>query len=160
MPRRARFFLAFIFLHFINGKQTVALQLLKGIATPSSNQKGQCQRRNFLVSCLQGTVLLQSAEAIASTSSLTTESSFEALQNYMYSENWVGTSLPILSLELAVATGESDFQMGRWPDPILRRTASKIEATMMGGPLLNSLAKKLRRTARVNKAVGLAAQQW
>ena len=50
--------------------------------------------------------------------------------------------------------------MGRWPDPILRRKANKIEEDMIGSILVKKVAQKLRKTARINMAVGLAAQQW
>jgi hypothetical protein len=111
------------------------------------------QRRRFLNSCIQGTVMstLNSRTSIASDNNL--------LQNYEYREDWVGTSLPILTLDQAASCGIF-FDMGRWPDPILRRKANHIDEHLMGSESLKSVAKILRRTARVNQAVGLAAQQW
>lgn len=52
--------------------------------------------------------------------------------------------------------------MGRWPDPILRRPASPVPLAMMKNKTENciiDIANALRRTARENGAVGLAAQQ-
>ncbi len=82
-------------------------------------------------------------------------------QKFIYSENWIGTALPKMSLEQAAVMGRTnDFDMGRWPDPILRESANRINSRMIGSDTLKLVANKLRRTARINQAVGLAAQQW
>ena len=81
-------------------------------------------------------------------------------QNFVYSNNWIGTALSKTSLEQAATGLLPDFEMGRWPDPILRNTANRISTDYMGSETLRAVAFKLRRTARMNKAVGLAAQQW
>ena len=95
------------------------------------------------------------------------------LKNYVYSNEWRGTSLPLLSPLEAASMARSSYEMGRWPDPILRRPASLVPLSLMkkgvAGVDVNSghhdycvksIAEKLRRTARENEAVGLAAQQW
>jgi len=84
-------------------------------------------------------------------------------------DTWRGTSLRLLSPEQA-ADGGNSFVMARWPDPILRRPSSQLQVHVEQPSLsgkgqveenshLRRLAYKLRRTARVNGAVGLAAQQ-
>lgn len=95
------------------------------------------------------------------------ESSYDQnnMQNFVYSNEWTGTGLELLSFQqaasLAVSTN-SYFSMGKWPDPILRRPASKVKFASESSSLLDDLkaiADTLRRTARLNGAVGLAAQQ-
>jgi hypothetical protein len=76
---------------------------------------------------------------------------------------WSGTNLSLISLEQASSLlnrKDYTFIMGRWPDPILRRSASKIHPKWFKSPALLSVAEALRRTAKVNHAVGLTAQQW
>ena len=122
------------------------------------------ERRDFFIksASLQASSFLlvnnnvQPSYAIADNPSTST-----LYKNFVYSENWVGTALPKMSLEQAVLMGRSnDFDMGRWPDPILRESANKIQSDMIGSDTLKVVAHKLRRTARVHQAVGLAAQQW
>jgi peptide deformylase len=157
MPMLMSTSISFTFLFFsvvLSGvkKKTYGLQL--PIGTTSS--KGHGRRRDFLVSSIQGLVIAQSKEAC---SFVMDEN---PLLNFPYQENWVGTSLPILSMEqAALIDGRSDFKMGRWPDPILRVSASKIDESLIDNnrEVLQKVANKLRRTARVNQAVGLAAQQ-
>lgn len=104
------------------------------------------------------------SSSASSSSSLTTI----PLQNYVYRDDWVGTALPLLSPEQAADMGVlgesyngSTYKMGRWPDPILRRPSSTmIDIPKFGLDRIQSIALKLRRTARENQAVGLAAQQW
>eukprot|EP00550_Attheya_septentrionalis_P011169 CAMPEP_0198305266 /NCGR_PEP_ID=MMETSP1449-20131203/57822_1 /TAXON_ID=420275 /ORGANISM="Attheya septentrionalis, Strain CCMP2084" /LENGTH=339 /DNA_ID=CAMNT_0044007799 /DNA_START=1409 /DNA_END=2428 /DNA_ORIENTATION=+ len=76
-------------------------------------------------------------------------------------DKWTGTCLPVWSVADAAATmsknSESDvFAMARWPDPVLRRPASKV--TQFDQNLVQ-VARQVERTARQEKAVGLAAQQ-
>lgn len=100
---------------------------------------------------------------------------------FVYSPEWTGTNLSLLSLEQSVqpehllqkrtADGDSDsssssatttsttWQMGRWPDPILRRPASEVDAQWFGTPTLQYACQILQRTAQTEGAVGLAAQQ-
>ena len=65
------------------------------------------------------------------------------------------------SCEQAERTGLLDF--GRWPDPALRREASMVPRSVFDDSLkleeLATVARALRRTARKEGAVGLAAQQ-
>jgi len=90
-----------------------------------------------------------------------------SLQNYMYGSDWQGTGLELLSyLEAANLSKEnklaSTYAMGRWPDPILRRPASSIKIGWTENKresYISDIANALRRTARKNGAVGLAAQQ-
>jgi peptide deformylase len=49
--------------------------------------------------------------------------------------------------------------MGRWPDPILRRTAQEVDARWLGTSALVRASQMLSRTAQREGAVGLAAQQ-
>eukprot|EP00979_Chaetoceros_neogracilis_P008190 scaffold1818_cov326-Chaetoceros_neogracile.AAC.1 len=105
--------------------------------------------------------------------------------NFVYKSNWKGTALPLLSFTEASSFPQSSYDMGRWPDPILRRPASAVKVNSAstrrkhdsnnnndnhdnGNSSTNSaipsisiqkIANKLRRTARINGAVGLAAQQ-
>lgn len=103
------------------------------------------------------------------------------LQNFEYSSNWRGTALPLLSFTEAAQISQPSYDMGRWPDPILRRPASPVPISYWikkmkqndGDVITNNndnnegmnefsirdIANKLRRTARENGAVGLAAQQ-
>lgn len=90
-----------------------------------------------------------------------------SLQNYVYTNKWKGTGLDLLSSQEAAGIAETlasssttTFTMGKWPDPILRRPASTIKIhTKEEASSAQSIAYALRRTARVNQAVGLAAQQ-
>jgi peptide deformylase len=88
------------------------------------------------------------------------------LGNYVYSDSWTGTNLKLLSYEQAASLSgdqlSSTYAMGRWPDPILRRAASPLPLEIMkskGENYIPDIANALRRTARKNGAVGLAAQQ-
>ena len=81
----------------------------------------------------------------------------EALLNYAYSDSWTGTALP--PLDLAQASQASSWEMGRWPDPILRRPASPVDPSWFGTDALRQTTKLLKQTCRKAKAVGLAAQQ-
>ncbi len=86
--------------------------------------------------------------------------SSSSLKNFVYGDNWIGTSLSLLSPQEAAAWQKPSYDMGRWPDPILRRPATAIDVSKFGMENMNSVANKLRKTARENGAVGLAAQQW
>ena len=72
---------------------------------------------------------------------------------------WSGTSLPILSIDEAVVKSGTSWEMGRWPDPALRRVASKVPPKYFGTKMLSTLASKLKETCNQAGAVGLAAQQ-
>lgn len=75
---------------------------------------------------------------------------------------WIGTNLPLLSLEQAVTQSYStniSWTMGRWPDPILRRPAEPVDGKWFTSETLQQVANLLKRTADQNGAVGLAAQQ-
>jgi peptide deformylase len=79
------------------------------------------------------------------------------LENFRYSETWFGTALPLLDVERASQLASWD--MGRWPDPILRRPAAIVEDYWFGTQTLKRVSELLAETAQINKAVGLAAQQ-
>ncbi|GMI06380.1 hypothetical protein TrVE_jg153 [Triparma verrucosa] len=49
--------------------------------------------------------------------------------------------------------------MARYPDPLLRRSASPVPSSAFNTAALQTLASKLKRTCEKEKAVGLAAQQ-
>jgi peptide deformylase len=80
---------------------------------------------------------------------------------FHYADDWVGTKLPILSLEEAANKKQSlHWEMGKWPDPILRMPAALVDMDQyQGTELLHQACDGLRATATVNGAVGLAAQQ-
>jgi len=86
--------------------------------------------------------------------------------------NWKGTTLPLLSLddahELSKSSGSSIFPFAQWPDPLLRRPASRVaipqqpsenDSRIVLMEKIQSIAKTLRQTAHEKGAVGLAAQQ-
>jgi hypothetical protein len=79
---------------------------------------------------------------------------------FLYSPEWTGTALPLLSLEQAVAQGQTNQQrwpMGRWPDPILRRKADPVGVQSFDTKALQQACEYLRNTATEEKAVGLTA---
>ena len=89
---------------------------------------------------------------------------------FKYSTVWIGTSLPLLDISTAVKQAElittSDdgkpqhlWEMGRWPDPILRRSADAVDTSLFGSDILRQACDILRNTAVAEGAVGLAAQQ-
>lgn len=94
---------------------------------------------------------------------------------FVYSDDWTGTALSVMSLEEAVqlesvsasidapdGTGvfaSSSWPMARWPDPILRRPASPVPQRYFGSAALARACQLLQGTARKEKAVGLAAEQ-
>lgn len=79
------------------------------------------------------------------------------LNSFRYNDEWTGTSLPLLGLD--TASKKTSWDMGRWPDPILRRPASPVDSKWLGTPALKYTCDLLEKTARENEAVGLAAQQ-
>ena len=89
------------------------------------------------------------------------------LANFRYRDDWTGSNLRLLSISDAaslVTSSSSDhdvlqLEMGRWPDPILRRPANPIPWKMLGTEQLKVVGHALRKTARAEGAVGLAAQQ-
>lgn len=83
-----------------------------------------------------------------------------SLSNFYYTESWTGTSLPLLDIQQATQTSnESGWNMGRWPDPILRRPASPVDPRWFGTKTLQKATLLLKQTCRTAQAVGLAAQQ-
>jgi peptide deformylase len=79
------------------------------------------------------------------------------LRDFPYSSDWTGTRLDLMSLETAAK--QSSWDMGRWPDPILRRSAKPVEEKWYETESLQRVAQLLTKAATDNKAVGLAAQQ-
>jgi peptide deformylase len=78
---------------------------------------------------------------------------------FKYSPTWTGTALPLVSLADAAQSASSQrWPMGRWPDPILRRSADPVD-DILGSDTLKQACECLRNTAIAEKAVGLAAQQ-
>ena len=102
----------FILFFLRSDTRITSLQLSKGIVE-TSNHKTQWQRRNFLASCLQASVIMNSKHVCAYTSPSETSQS-ETMQNYIYRKNWVGTSLPILSQDQASSRIESE------KDPVIQ----------------------------------------
>lgn len=68
-----------------------------------------------------------------------------------------GTNLPLLTLEEAAQ--QREWNMGRWPDPILRHPASPVPAEYFGTKCLETVVRQLKETAVRENAVGLAAEQ-
>lgn len=92
------------------------------------------------------------------------------LANFPYRDDWTGSNLKLLSISDAASLATSpstdkataaitQFEMGRWPDPILRRQATPIPRHMLGTDQLKVVGSALRKTAQAEGAVGLAAQQ-
>ena len=149
---------------------TSAFSTLPGVlssqAKDSSSSRRFMKRRDAIQSFFASTasVLIASSPSDA----ITTEPIQQTnLRNYIYTDKWQGTSLGLLSYQQAAALSSekklsSSYAMGRWPDPILRRPASPVPLAMMKNKTENciiDIANALRRTARENGAVGLAAQQ-
>ena len=121
-------------------------------------------RRDVIQSVFSSTALIISSpgKSIAADSVLPPPN----LKNYVHSDQWIGTSLELMSYQQAASMTTatdmtSSYAMGRWPDPILRRpaTALPISTIRSRSNEISQIANKLRRTARLNGAVGLAAQQ-
>jgi len=131
--------------------------------------RGDGTRREVFRSLLGISISAATAVMIASpmiSKSATTITNDECcnLHSVAYSDSWTGTCLNIQSLEDAVVNSNSEWTMGRWPDPILRHPANPIDPTIWLGSLINQqklqrVATMLRDTARREGAVGLAAQQ-
>jgi Polypeptide deformylase len=86
------------------------------------------------------------------------ETMFHVEHPFHYTDDWIGTKLPILSLEESAK--RVHWEMGKWPDPILRTPAALVDMDQyQGTALLHHACDELQRTAIVNGAVGLAAQQ-
>lgn len=83
---------------------------------------------------------------------------------FSYTPEWEGTNLAWKSLadaaeESSISTNSGTWSMGKWPDPILRRSAREVDFKWLGTPVLYRACDLLERTARYEGAVGLAAQQ-
>ena len=77
--------------------------------------------------------------------------------------NWEGTSLNLMSPSDAInylnVQQTDQFPMAKWPDPILRIASFPTPSKILNTPTLHRIGNALRKTARSNQAVGLAAQQ-
>lgn len=86
-------------------------------------------------------------------------------QGFPYSSDWTGTRLGHMDLETSVRIPplgpqhQQSWDMGRWPDPILRHAALPVDERWYGTECLQHAAHRLIRTAKAQRAVGLAAQQ-
>jgi peptide deformylase len=98
------------------------------------------------------TALLQQANV------LSVKSASQDINGFVYSSAWTGTRLEITSLETSAEKSRT-WKMGRWPDPILRIPAEPVDRQWFGSEILHVAADRLINTAKVNQAVGLAAQQ-
>lgn len=112
-------------------------------------------RRSFVTHSLFGTTMSLLPSVIAAEDILLMQHPFR------YSEQWTGTALPWIDITTAVdqAKNTQQWPMGRWPDPMLRRSAEPVDQTLLGTEELRLACDFLRNTATANKAVGLAAQQ-
>jgi peptide deformylase len=94
----------------------------------------------------------------------------------VYSDEWTGTALSLVSVQESAATGigiasstnnndgmdkstRECWPMARWPDPILRHVAAPVSQELFGTEVLQIACRRLEQTAIREKAVGLAAQQ-
>ena len=78
---------------------------------------------------------------------------------FRYSDKWTGTTLNLMSLEEA-SSSKSTWEMGRWPDPMLRRPATDVDLKQyINTPELTRVCETLQKVAKQEGAVGLAAQQ-
>lgn len=129
-------------------------------------------RRHFVTLCSigLGSTLISLPNASIAEEDFDSRNGISIKHPYMYTPQWTGSALPWLSLREAVEisiTNDDGFQpdklprwpMGRWPDPILRRSADDVEDSLFGTVLLKLACKLLQQTAVVEGAVGLAAQQ-
>lgn len=125
---------------------------------PAQLEDERVSRRELWTSLRKSgsSILVLSTLGISSTSSAR-DISPQNLQSYVYSDTWTGTALPWLSLEQA--GNATRWDMGRWPDPVLRRSAQTVDPKWFGSLTLSMACKRLQETATHNKAVGLAAQQ-
>ena len=120
--------------------------------------------RAFNVIAFGTTANILCLEASASAPIESLDGTSQRYQNFVYNNEWTGTALPLLSPTQASSFSQGCYDMGRWPDPILRRPASRIPISLLldGNSQninMHSIANRLRKTARENKAVGLAAEQ-
>ena len=111
-------------------------------------------RRSVLHEMLAGSFVLTSS---ASAQDNNVDTITPSRSNYPYSDTWTGTALPLL--DLTQASSRDEWNMGRWPDPILRRPASPVDPSWFGTDTLFQATRLLQQTSRQAKAVGLAAQQ-
>lgn len=77
--------------------------------------------------------------------------------------NWSGTHIPKRSLAEAAKTLESgalrSMPMAKYPDPMLRMSASPVAESMFHQPALKLFTEALQTTAAAEGGVGLAASQ-
>ena len=151
---------------------------------PTRYEITDVQRRQLLSVAIASCIVIDPMSSIAATlqqidpSTISSSSSPHIngihdmnLRNYHNPNlpNWQGTSLDVLSLQAAAKSisaqhlSDPSLPMGRWPDPALRRAASRIPTSVFQSRdqlnELQSVAVALRNTARKEGAVGLAAQQ-
>jgi peptide deformylase len=115
-------------------------------------------RRSFFTQCLIGLTTSQTPTLVAAVD----DTSLSIQHPFRYSEQWTGTALPWIDLGTAVDQAKNtihQWNMGRWPDPMLRRSAEPVDKNLWGTEDLQMACEFLQNTARANKAVGLAAQQ-
>ena len=130
------------------------------------------QRREFLNILISSSAVItnpliaKSAESVQQTYRSIQDPQLREYTNKLL-PNWQGTSLARLSLsdtyKLLTKASSKQFNMGRWPDPILRIPSSNIPISIFQNKKqleeLYLVATALRNTAREEGAVGLAAQQ-
>jgi peptide deformylase len=105
---------------------------------------------SFAASSTMGLLLLNSEQSAASNAG-------NGQLNFRYSNDWTGTSLPLITLQDAAKMDA--WNMARWPDPVLRRPADAVDPSYFDTVTLQSACRLLQTTARRERAVGLAAQQ-
>jgi peptide deformylase len=127
------------------------LQMLLHLLLLSDHNEGWANfdRRMF------GGQLLAISAAAWTIPSIASEKEIQA--HFRYADDWIGTQLGLRSLNDSVQL--SNWPMGRWPDPILRRPATPVDPLWYGSTTLETATTLLKQTARREGAVGLAAQQ-
>lgn len=139
---------------------------VKSLSIPSSRRHFlECSRQFVTLLSVGATSTSTSRPCWAKSTNLVDDLSTSAASlnhPFVYTADWIGTKLPLLTLEQAIMeenTKNSLWVMGRWPDPILRRPATHVGIRFLGTTTLRSACELLQRTAQAEGAVGLAAQQ-
>ena len=127
-----------------------------------------CDRLHFVRSGLTGMLTIPQLLFLSNDMSANIDS--QVKHPFTYSPEWTGTHLPLLDFPTAVedaeliaptidGTPQYRWAMGRWPDPILRRSADPVDPSYFDSDILRRACEILRNTAVAEGAVGLAAQQ-
>jgi peptide deformylase len=139
-------------------QQPTAVEALSSLTTTT--------RRNFVESTAKTIPFLISLP-FPSDADESLQSPPTIIHPFRYSDTWTGTQLNLMTLEEAALSSSSSgknkskqyWDMGRWPDPILRRPATDVDPKYFNTPILLQACDTLTKVAKQEGAVGLAAQQ-